>query len=202
MVGRLALVLAGLASLGGAALMSITTIRFEPAEAPAAPPLALAATARLATAVERVAPGALLVPVQGHARATLIDSWGDGRSGGRSHKGIDLMAAEGTPVVAVADGVVEKLFDSRLGGTTLYLRSRDGKWLYYYAHLRDYARDMREGMPVRAGRVLGYVGDTGDAGPGNHHLHFSASRMKAGERWYEGEDVNPYPLLADKPGRR
>ena len=142
------------------------------------------------------------MPVQGFARSDLYDSWGDARSGGRGHRGIDLMAAEGTPVVAAVAGTIEKLFESRLGGTTLYLRSADGEWIYYYAHLTGYASGLREGLRVRTGQVLGYVGDTGDAGAGNHHLHFSVSRMKSGERWWQGEDVNPYPLLAEREGRR
>lgn len=196
MIGRLALAFGGMLALAGAALMSVTTIRFE--EEPAR--LGFAAATR--PAPPRPAPHALAVPVQGYARSTLTDSWGDGRSGGRSHRGIDLVAAGGTPVVAAVDGTVEKLFESGLGGTTLYLRSGDGRWLYYYAHLRGYAPGVREGLRVRSGEVLGYVGDTGDAGPGNHHLHFSVSRMRPGERWWQGEDVNPYPLLADRPGRR
>ena len=51
-------------------------------------------------------------------------------------------------------------------------------------------------MPVAAGERLGYVGDTGDAGAGNYHLHFGVSRMQPGQRWWQGEEVNPYPLLA------
>lgn len=140
---------------------------------------------------------ALVVPVAGHPRAALRDSWGEARGGGtRGHRGLDILAAAGTPVLAASPGVVEKLFESRLGGTTLYQRSADGRWTYYYAHLSGYAPGIRAGLKVRAGQHLGYVGDTGDAGPGNHHLHFAVSRMKPGERWWQGEDVNPYPLLA------
>jgi peptidoglycan LD-endopeptidase LytH len=157
----------------------------------------------VARKVPAVAPGGLVLPVAGYARATLTDSWGDARGGGtRGHRGIDLMAPGGTAVVAVAPGRVEKLFESRLGGTTLYQRSSDGRWLYYYAHLAGYAPGLREGAVVRQGQVLGYVGDTGDAGAGNTHLHFSASRMRPGQRWWEGEDVNPYPLLAGAASAR
>ena len=91
---------------------------------------------------------------------------------------------------------MEKLVESARGGTTLYVRTRDGGWIHYYAHLSGYAPGMREGLAVRAGQWIGTVGDTGDAAPGNHHLHFGVQRMAAGERWWEGEDVNPYPLLA------
>lgn len=140
-------------------------------------------------------PVVLLVPVAGVRRDRLVDSWGDARSEGRSHRGIDIMAAGGTPVLAAAAGTVEKLFQSRLGGTTLYQRSIDRRWTYYYAHLQGYATGVREGQAVRAGEVIAYVGDTGDAGPGNFHLHFSTARLRPEQRWWEGEDVNPYPLL-------
>ena len=139
----------------------------------------------------------LVVPVAGYPRGALRDSWGDARGGrGRAHHGTDIIAPAHTPVVAAAPGTIEKLFESRLGGTTLYLRSTDRRRVYYYAHLAGYAAGVREGLRVRAGQPLGYVGDTGDAGPGNYHLHFGIQRMRAGERWWQGEDVNPYPLLA------
>lgn len=194
---RLGLAIGGLVVLVGAALASVTTVRFEPAAAPK--PLGLISAP---VPVARPSEAGLAVPVQGYQRSAMRDSWGDARSGGRGHRGIDLMAAEGTPVVAVVPGRVEKLFESGLGGTTLYLRSDDGRWQYYYAHLKGYAADLREGAKVRQGQVLGYVGDTGDAGKGNHHLHFSTNRMKAGDRWWQGQDVNPYPLLADPGGGR
>lgn len=147
--------------------------------------------------------GALVVPVAGHPRSALRDSWGDVRGEGtRGHRGLDIIAPAGTPVVAVAAGRVEKLFHSERGGTTLYQRSADGRWSYYYAHLAAYAPQIREGMKLSAGQTLGYVGDTGDAGRGNHHLHFAAARMRPGAGWWQGEDVNPYPLLARRGDAR
>lgn len=140
---------------------------------------------------------ALVVPVAGYPRGALRDSWGDARGGGtRAHTGTDIMAARGTPVIAAASGVVEKLFQSAAGGTTAYVRSPDGRWSYYYAHLDGYAPGLAEGRRVRAGDPIGVVGDTGNAGAGNTHLHFGISRMREGERWWDGEPVNPYPLLA------
>ena len=148
-------------------------------------------------------PGGLVIPVAGYPEGALRDSWGDARGGGtRAHHGTDLMAARGTPVIAAAAGTIEKLFQSGDGGTTLYVRSLDGRWSYYYAHLAAYAAGMREGMRVRAGQPIGFVGDTGNAGAGNTHLHFGVSRMAAGDRWWSGEPVNPYPLLAGTPPRR
>ncbi|PZO75438.1 MAG: M23 family peptidase [Sphingomonas taxi] len=144
-----------------------------------------------------VMPGALAVPVAGVPRKAIADSWNDARGGGlRGHHGTDIMAPGGTPVVAAAPGRIETLFQSGLGGITLYVRSPDRRWTYYYAHLAGYAAGIREGMAVKTGEVLGYVGDTGDAGAGNYHLHFGLTRMQPGERWYQGENVNPYPMLA------
>ncbi len=142
-------------------------------------------------------PASLVIPVAGVAPTAIADSWGDAREGGaRAHHGTDIMAPGGTPVLAAADGTVEKLFDSRLGGTTLYVRSPDRHTIYYYAHLSRYADGIDEGAVVRAGQPIAYVGDTGDAGPGNTHLHFGVQRMRAGEGWWQGQDINPYPLLA------
>ncbi|MDQ0837549.1 M23 family metallopeptidase [Sphingomonas faeni] len=150
-----------------------------------------------------VTPRALAVPVAGVPRKAIADSWNDARGGGlRGHRGADIMAAGGTPVVAAAPGRIEKLFQSGLGGITVYVRSPDRRWTYYYAHLAGYADGIREGMAVRAGDTLGYVGDTGDAGAGNYHLHFGLTKMQPGERWYQGENVNPYPLLAGRERAR
>ncbi|MBB4155235.1 murein DD-endopeptidase MepM/ murein hydrolase activator NlpD [Sphingomonas jinjuensis] len=147
--------------------------------------------------------GTLAIPVRGVTEAALQDSWNDARGGGtRGHHGTDIMAAGGTPVTAAAPGRVEKLFESSLGGTTLYVRSPDRRWIYYYAHLAGYAPGVHEGQTVRTGDPLGFVGDSGDAGPGHYHLHFGVQRMQPGERWWEGQDVNPYPLLAGKPASR
>ncbi len=147
--------------------------------------------------VAPVTPGALAVPVVGVSRKAIADSWNDARGGGsRGHHGTDIMAPSGTRVVAAAPGRIEKLFQSGLGGVTLYVRSPDRRWTYYYAHLAGYAAGIREGMAVKSGDTLGYVGDTGDAGVGNYHLHFGLTKMQPGERWWQGENVNPYPLLA------
>lgn len=142
----------------------------------------------------------LAVPVQGVRRETIRDSWGDPRDNGlRLHHGTDLMAPAGTPILAAAPGTVEKLWASAAGGTTLYVRSPARTWTYYYAHLAGYAPGLHEGQPIATGQVLGYVGDTGNAGAGNFHLHFGLSRTTPAQHWYQGEDVDPYPYLAGKP---
>jgi len=96
-------------------------------------------------------------------------------------------------------GTVEKLFNSERGGITAYVRTDDGEWTLYYAHLQGYAAGLAEGQHIKQGQVIGYVGDTGDAAPGNTHLHFAINRMAPGERWWQGTAINPYPLLAGAP---
>lgn len=146
--------------------------------------------------VDLAVPGALVVPVAGVQRGSLHGNWGDERDGGaRHHTGLDIMAPGGRPTLAAADGTVERLWQSAAGGNTIYLRSADRRWIYYYAHLAAYAADLREGQTVRAGQRIGFVGDTGNAGPGNTHLHFGVSRMRPQERWHQGQPVDPYPLL-------
>lgn len=143
------------------------------------------------------------IPVSGIAPNQLIDTWGDSRgNGARAHQAIDIPAPGGTPVIAAAPGRVEKLFESAAGGTTLYVRSADARTSYYYAHLAGYAPGIREGLTVKAGTLLGYVGDTGNAGTGNTHLHFAISRMSPSDRWWQGEPINPYPLLAGSARHR
>ncbi|WP_404373945.1 M23 family metallopeptidase [Sphingomonas sp. MMS24-J45] len=142
----------------------------------------------------------LTVPVAGVPRRAITDSWGDDRDGGaRPHHGTDIVAPAGTPVVAAAPGRIEKLFTSAAGGTTVYVRSPDRRWTYYYAHLAAYAPGLQEGQVVTSGDRLGFVGDTGNAGAGNYHLHFGLTRTDPQQRWYEGTDIDPYPYLAGKP---
>lgn len=143
-----------------------------------------------------LAPGAqLLVPVSGIRPEQLHDSFDAARSGGRTHEAIDIPAPRGTPVLAAADGVIARMSQSALGGTTLYQRDADGRTVYYYAHLSGYARGVRVGREVKRGEVIAYVGDTGNAGPGNYHLHFGVTIVTDRKRVYGGVAVNPYPLL-------
>jgi peptidoglycan LD-endopeptidase LytH len=144
-----------------------------------------------------VAPGAsLAIPVRGVRPEQLQDSYHAPRSGGRVHHAIDIMAPGGTPVLAAADGTILKLRQSGNGGTTIYQLDPDGRTVYYYAHLQRYAAGLREGLPVLRGQVIAYVGDTGNAGPGNYHLHFSVATLRDPGRWWDGVNTNPYPLLA------
>jgi len=150
-----------------------------------------------------VGPAGLSIPVAGVKASQLSDTFSQARAGGaRLHDALDIVAAEGTPVVASADGIVEKLFFSRGGGgISIYIRSPDRRWIYYYAHLQGYAPGLVEGQQVRRGQVIGRVGHTGNANPAGPHLHFAIHRMQPGEKWYQGSPINPYPLLAGKRAR-
>lgn len=137
----------------------------------------------------------LLLPVQGVTAAQLRDTFTDARSSGRVHDAIDIMAPAGTPVLAVADGSVEKLFESKRGGTTLYQFNPERTRAYYYAHLQAYAPGIAERQPLRRGQVIGYVGSTGNASADAPHLHFAVFELGPEQHWWEGTALNPYPLL-------
>ena len=146
--------------------------------------------------VEAAAQGRLVVPVEGVRREALTDTWGQSRENGqRAHEAIDIMARRGTPVLAAAPGVVEKLFVSVRGGITVYVRSPDRRTIFYYAHLDGYAPGLAERQQVRAGQVIAYVGSTGDASPEAPHLHFAINLLRPEEGWWQGRAINPYPLL-------
>jgi murein DD-endopeptidase MepM/ murein hydrolase activator NlpD len=145
-------------------------------------------------------PTGLAVPVAGVKANELQDTYTQSRSGGaRVHNAIDIMAPNGTPVIAAAPGRVEKLYDSKGGGgITAYVRSPDGKWTFYYAHLQAYAPGLHEGQVVKQGDAIGLVGSTGNANPAGPHLHFAINKMAQGEKWYDGTPINPYPLLVKR----
>jgi murein DD-endopeptidase MepM/ murein hydrolase activator NlpD len=147
--------------------------------------------------------GKLMIPVAGVSAGALSDSYADPRAGGtRDHRAIDIMAPLGTPVLAASAGRVEKLFESKDGGHTIYIRTADGKQSHYYAHLDRYAGSLREGQTVAQGDMIAFVGSTGDADPVAPHLHFAIHNMASADKWYEGDSIDPYPYLAGKAPTR
>lgn len=148
----------------------------------------------------RAATGTYLVPVSGVRPDQLVDTFSQARGGGtRVHDAIDIMAPQGTPVVAAAGGIVEKLFTSNAGGLTIYVRSPDRRVITYYAHLDAYVRGIAEGQQVRAGQQLGTVGATGNADPSAPHLHFAILETAPDAEWWEpAYPVNPYPVLSGR----
>jgi murein DD-endopeptidase MepM/ murein hydrolase activator NlpD len=141
----------------------------------------------------------LLLPVEGVVARDLRDTFADGRDGDqRGHEAIDILAPRGTPVLAVSDGSIVKLFLSKPGGITIYQFDPSGTLAYYYAHLDRYAPGLAEGQMVRRGSVIGYVGSTGNASPDAPHLHFAIFRLGAEKQWWKGEPVNPFGYLGGK----
>lgn len=138
---------------------------------------------------------ALIVPVRGVSRKQLTNTYEDARGRGREHEAIDIIADRGTPVLAVADGKVEKLFDSDRGGLTIYQFEPSGRYAYYYAHLDRYADDLDEGDALTQGDVIGYVGSTGNANDDAPHLHFGIFELGPERQWWKGTAINPYPVL-------
>lgn len=140
-------------------------------------------------------PQQLMIPVAGIKREQLTDTFSDARSNGRVHDAIDIMAAAGTPVLAAADGQIVKFHDSAAGGITIYQLSSDKRYVYYYAHLQSRAQNLKENDQVTQGTTIGYVGDTGNAGAGNYHLHFAIAAIDDPKNFWHGNYIDPYPIL-------
>lgn len=173
-------------------------VEMEPIPAPIAEPISgtLPTDSPLpVTALPLPQEPGLLVPVSGILPRQLSDTFTQSRGNGRVHDAIDIMAPRGTPVVAVADGRVAKLFNSKPGGLTIYQFDREEKLAYYYAHLDSYAPALVEGKQIQRGDVIGYVGSTGNASPDGPHLHFAIFILGPDKKWWQGTAVNPYPLL-------
>ncbi len=184
------------ASPPGATAPAASTTAQPPAptaQAPAAEVPDAAVAPQSASAI--AAPSGLVIPVSSVRADQLQDTFTDARGAGRVHDAIDIMAATGTPVVAVADGSIEKLFTSAAGGLTIYQFEPSGRYAYYYAHLDRYAPGIVEKKTVRQGDVIGYVGSTGNADPAAPHLHFAIFALGAERQWWKGDAINPYPVL-------
>lgn len=164
----------------------------EPATAPPLPPAT--ATVPVSEAAVPVA-NQLLIPVAGIKASALKDTFNEARGSERRHEAIDILAPKGTQVFAVADGRIAKLFNSKPGGLTVYQFDTSEKVSYYYAHLDRYAADVKEGMTLKRGDLVGYVGTSGNADPQTPHLHFAMFELGPEKQWWKGSPINPYPLL-------
>lgn len=166
----------------------------QPVTLPRPPPgeLPPAAGAPDADAMPRLS---LIIPVEGITAVQLSDTFTDARGTGRLHDAIDIMAPTGTPVRAVADGRIVKLFNSEAGGLTIYQFDGDETVAFYYAHLDRYAEGVAEGQEVKQGDLIGYVGYTGNASPEGPHLHFAIMVLGPEKNWWQGTAINPYPYL-------
>lgn len=137
----------------------------------------------------------LQIPVEGVPADKLVRSYHDARSGGRLHEALDILAPRNTPVVAVEDGTVAKLFNSKAGGLTVYQFDPGQEYSYYYAHLERYADGLKEGDHIHRGQVLGFVGTSGNAPKDTPHLHFAVYRLTPDKHWWEGTPIDPYDIL-------
>jgi murein DD-endopeptidase MepM/ murein hydrolase activator NlpD len=140
----------------------------------------------------------LMVPVEGVMPSQLTDTYHQGRSGGRIHMATDIMAMRGTPVLAAANGRIIKLATSGAGGIGIYIADASGRYVLYYAHLTGYAPNVREGMAVQEGDVIGFVGSTGNASPDAPHLHFQVMRGDA--NYWNGTPIDVRGFIT-KQGR-
>jgi len=136
----------------------------------------------------------LRVPIDGVDVGSMKGSFDEHRSGagGHEHDAVDILAPRNTPIRAVEDGTIAKLFYSKAGGTTVYQFDPSQRFCYYYAHLERYADGLRDGQKVSRGDVIGYVGTSGNAPPGTPHLHFAVYELTPEHRWWQGRAIDPY----------
>jgi peptidoglycan LD-endopeptidase LytH len=163
--------------------------REEEARRQAALAAATTTTTAAPTTTETTTPppsGSMVCPVNGAVSFT--DTWGAPRSGGRTHKGVDMLAARGTPLVAIESGTIKRMGNGGLGGITVYITGNSGD-LYYYAHLDGWAAGLTTGQSVTVGDLIGYVGNSGNARYTVTHLHFEYHPGG-------GSAVNPTPLVS------
>jgi murein DD-endopeptidase MepM/ murein hydrolase activator NlpD len=175
---RVALATAAVLSLMGVGSLALAPYQDGPVERPAV-----------------MAQRPLWVPVEGVGVNKLRDSFGAARAGGRKHKGIDIFARQGMPVRAAAAGTIVGRQLVGKGGIALWQIDASGKFVYYYAHLNGFAPDLKKGMHVEQGQVIGYVGTTGNAEKTPPHLHFQIQHVVAGQPWWRGPALNPYSAL-------
>jgi murein DD-endopeptidase MepM/ murein hydrolase activator NlpD len=116
-------------------------------------------------------------------------------AGGRPHEAADMLAPRNTPIHAVEDGTIAKLFTSKAGGLTIYQYDPTGRFCYYYAHLERYAPGLADGQKVSRGDVVGYVGTSGNAPANTPHLHFAVFELDADRHWWTGRPIDPYLIF-------
>jgi murein DD-endopeptidase MepM/ murein hydrolase activator NlpD len=135
------------------------------------------------------------IPVAGKTVEQLQDTFDEGRDGGRVHRALDILAPRGTPVIAADSGRILRVKTNALGGNTIYATDPRERIVYYYAHLDAYQQGLVEGLVVARGDTLGFVGTTGNAPKDTPHLHFQVMRMPPDGKYWDGEPINPYPIL-------
>jgi len=140
----------------------------------------------------------LRVPIDGENIESLKGGFAETRGGSRPHEAVDMLAPRNTPVHAVENGTIAKLFTSKAGGLTVYQFDPAGHLCYYYAHLERYADGLKDGQAVSQGDVIGYVGTSGNAPPNTPHLHFAVFELNADKRWWQGRPIDPYLVFKER----
>lgn len=184
-----ALALGALAALLTACAASIAPLQ---PRVPAATPVAVSGRADTPDAAYFDA-NPLMIPVLGVPLARIPDSFNDARDGGRTHRATDILAPQGTPVLAAESGTVLRISRNTLGGNTIYMTDDGGRFIYYYAHLLRYADGLAAGAHVSQGDVIAYVGMTGNAPV--PHLHFQVMRREARRDYWNGTAVDARPFF-------
>jgi murein DD-endopeptidase MepM/ murein hydrolase activator NlpD len=159
-------------------------------------PQSASAPAPVAT-IGDVSHGRIRMPIDGEDIESFKGGFAERRSD-RPHEAIDMLAPRNTPVHAVENGTIAKLFTSKAGGLTVYQFDPSARLCYYYAHLDRYADGLQDGQAVSQGDVIGYVGTTGNAPPNTPHLHFAVFEMNADKHWWQGRPVDPYLVFKEK----
>jgi murein DD-endopeptidase MepM/ murein hydrolase activator NlpD len=139
----------------------------------------------------------LRMPIDGVTVESMKGGFAE-RRGDRAHDAVDMVVPRGTPIHAVQDGTIAKLFYSQLGGITIYQFDQDGRLCFYYAHLQRYADGLHELQQVSKGEVIGYVGTSGNSPAGTPHLHFEIHALNVDRRWWQGRALDPYLLFKEK----
>jgi peptidoglycan LD-endopeptidase LytH len=147
-----------------------------------------------ATGVQQLRGMHLQIPLEGFDPQRMKGSYYETR-GGQMHEAVDMLAPRSTPIHAVCDGRIAKLFHSRLGGTTIYQFDQNQRFVFYYAHLQNYAEGLTDGETVKKGDVIGYVGTSGNAPPNTSHLHFSISVLGPLKQWWKASPLDPYEVF-------
>ncbi len=145
-----------------------------------------------------MAQNALRLSPDGFDPERMKGSYYQGR-GASMHEATDMLSPRNTPIHAVSDGLIAKLFTSRFGGTTIYQFDPTGKYVFYYAHLQNYAGGLAEGQTVKRGAIIGYVGTSGNAPANTAHLHLSIGILGKDQRWWKSTPIDPYEVFVGSP---
>lgn len=170
---------------------SASVEREEAHMAPASAVTAQASSGSVATTGTR---STLRVPIDDFPVESMKGGFAEARTG-HEHEAVDMLAPRNTPIHAVDDGRIAKLFVSKAGGITIYQFDPMARLCYYYAHLERYAEGLREGQAITRGQVVGYVGTSGNAPRNTPHLHFAVFELNDQHQWWKGQAIDPYPFF-------